>query len=119
MNGIVLVVDAETSLQKLFRAMLQEPGYRVDCVGTTAAIVALLAQRYDGVLLDYQLPGEDGLSFALRAAPALNLPPVLIVTGQDLWPLRQRVLPACVNAILAKPLELQTLAALAGQRFAP
>jgi DNA-binding response OmpR family regulator len=120
MRERVLVVDDEPSMRRLFRAMLDEAGYAVDCVGTThEAESALTTQDYGGILLDYQLPGEDGLAFVCRVAPVRPLPPILVVTGQDLWPLQQRALPPCVKVILPKPLDLQTLFTMASQHFGP
>lgn len=120
MPSLVLVVDDEPIMQRLFRAMLAEAGYAVTCVGTTREAEAALAMdAYSGILLDYQLPGEDGLTFVCRVAPLRPLPPILVVTGQDLWPLQQRALPPCVKGILPKPLDLQTLFTLAEQHFGP
>jgi len=118
MGATVLVVDDEPSMQRLFRAIMHECGYAVTCVGTTReAEAALAAQRYVGMLLDYQLPGEDGVAFVTRAAPLMPLPPTLIVTGHDPWPLQQRALPSCVQAILAKPVDMQAIFALAEKHF--
>ena len=36
----------------------------------------------DLLLLDYGMPMEDGLSFMRRAAALVDLPPVIIITGQ-------------------------------------
>jgi DNA-binding response OmpR family regulator len=110
MTQHVLVVDDEISMQRLLRAQLHEFDFTVMCVGTTSAAEAALRQEaYCGMLLDYQLPGEDGLAFLQRVDGGLRLPPTLIVTGHDLLPLQARSLPACVKGLLAKPFEFQTL----------
>lgn len=38
--------------------------------------------RFDVLLLDYRLPGEDGLSFLRRLNGNANTPPVILLTGQ-------------------------------------
>jgi CheY-like chemotaxis protein len=118
MESRVLVVDDEPWLQRIFQALLRDVGYTVDCVGTTAeAEVALARTPYCGMLLDYQLPGEDGLSFLRRYAADPPLPPTLIITGHDLAPLQQAADHPAVKAILAKPVERATLGTLARQYF--
>lgn len=114
----VLVVDDEPSMQRLFRALLQEFGYAVDCVGTTAAAeAALTATTYCGMVLDYHLPREDGVRFLHRYAGDPPLPPTFLITGQDITPLQHTVHHPAVKAILAKPVELQTIWTLALRYF--
>jgi DNA-binding response OmpR family regulator len=114
----VLVVDDEPSMQRLFRAIMREVGYSVDCVGTTAEAEAALAQTtYGGMLLDYQLPGEDGVRFLRRYCGAAALPPTFIITGHDIAPLERTVDHPAVKAILAKPVEFETISTLTRQYF--
>ena len=121
MEPRVLIVDDEPSMQRLFQAVLRECGYLADCVATTAeAEAALMRTRYCGMLLDYQLPGEDGLSFVRRWAAPVPLPPTVIITGQDIIPLRdQHGDHPAIKAIVPKPCELQTLFHLTQHYFDP
>jgi DNA-binding NtrC family response regulator len=114
----VLVVDDEPSMQRLFRAIMRELGYGVKCVGTTAEAETALAQTtYGGMLLDYQLPGEDGVRFLQRMGGAAVLPPTFIITGHDIAPLERTVDHPAVKAILAKPVEFAMISTLVHQYF--
>ena len=118
MSQHVLVVDDEISMQRLLRAQLHEFDFTVVCVGTTSAAEAALRQdAYCGMVLDYQLPGEDGLAFLQRVDGNIWVPPTLIVTGHDILPLQARSLPICIKGVLAKPFEFQTLGRLTTSAF--
>ncbi len=77
----VLIVDDDPRVRALLARYLKGEGFRVGEAGDGAAMRACLARDMpDLVLLDLNLPGEDGLTLAreLRAAhPALGL-----VTGR-------------------------------------
>jgi len=110
-----MLVDLLTSFQ--FNVMAVESGER--------ALDALLASAesdpYQLVLLDWKMPGMDGVETAdaIRANPNLKLPPVVIMVtayGHDL--VRTRIDPAAVKNILLKPVKpsqlLDTIMALFG-----
>lgn len=80
----ILVVDDEPDFHLLFRYFLTKAGHQVDCVTTAEdAMEALRTQRWDLVLLDYVLPGGNGLEVLhqRRADPAMAVVPVIVVTG--------------------------------------
>jgi CheY-like chemotaxis protein len=64
--------------------MLEEQGYAVVATGDGIRALALLnRQTFDLILMDYQLPGMDGIETIRLAAQAhgANLPPVIMLTG--------------------------------------
>lgn len=118
MERWILVVEDDPNMQRLVRAILREDGYQVECVGTTQAAEQALAQRtYRGMVLDYRLPGEDGISFVRRAAPLMVLPPTLIITGDDPALLQHALASPCITAILAKPFTLEQFFTLTQTAF--
>lgn len=59
----LLVLDDDTSMQKLIGAILRQAGYRVDIVAVGAqAIEKIERVEYDGLLLDVMTPTEGGLT---------------------------------------------------------
>jgi putative two-component system response regulator len=48
---------------------------------TEKALLALTEQAFDLVLLDHNLPGEDGLSFLKRLPDKSSVPPIIMLTG--------------------------------------
>lgn len=77
----VLVVDDEAAIREMLTEYLGEHGYEVLTAESGDAMRAVLAQRVpDVVLLDLNLPGEDGLSLARYLRERHDLP-ILMVTA--------------------------------------
>ena len=59
------------------------------------------------VLVDYEMPGMDGIALAraIRALPGLATVPVVMVTGHDERELKRAALEAGVNDFLPKPFD--------------
>jgi DNA-binding response OmpR family regulator len=65
MSATIAVVDDEPDLREAIVEYLQGHGFRVMAAETAAAFRALIAQEpVDLVILDINMPGEDGLSLA-------------------------------------------------------
>jgi two-component system, OmpR family, copper resistance phosphate regulon response regulator CusR len=80
----VLIVEDDEPLRALLRRGLAEDGYVVDAVADGRSIGDYLCgARYDGVILDLSLPGEDGLSILRRMRARGERVPVLILTARD------------------------------------
>jgi CheY-like chemotaxis protein len=109
----VLVVEDNPTNQKLIAAVLVRAGYEVTISGTAAsAREALARRRPDLMLMDIQLPDQDGLSFTreLQADEATRAIPIVALTahamvGDD----RVAVEAGCVG-YLTKPINTRTFA---------
>src|ERR1041384_4810041 len=79
----VLIVDDHDGFRSAARALLEEDGYTV--VGEVRdgreAIDAVRKLRPDVVLLDVQLPGEDGFSVCEQLVTDAAAPTVVLVSG--------------------------------------
>src|ERR1044071_6739026 len=79
----ILVVDDDLRMRDLLVRYLGGEGYEVKAAADAAAMDKLLArERYDLVVLDLMLPGEDGLSICRRRRSetgALGPPPAIIM----------------------------------------
>jgi two-component system phosphate regulon response regulator OmpR len=108
----VLVVDDDLRLRDLLKRYLSEQGFAVDTVPDAAAMDRSLARvRYDLIVLDLMLPGEDGLAICRRLRAAANPVAVIMLTakGDDV----DRILGLEMGAddYLAKPFNPRELVA--------
>ena len=82
----LLIVDDDEVDRMALRRALQAGGVSADIddeLGASGAIERLRVTRYDCVIVDFGLPGEDGLSLVRRIRGANDLTPILAVTGQE------------------------------------
>jgi len=107
----VLVVDDEEIAAEHARLVLEEVGIQADtCLGGAQALQMLEAQhaRHEGynlVLLDWKMPGMDGLEVARRIRERFdNETTVIILTSFNWDDIIDEALHAGVDSFLAKPL---------------
>ena len=81
----ILVVDDDADLRRLIGEFLRGHGLEVESVSDAREMDARLAQsRFDLVILDLMMPGEDGLSVLRRLrGPARPAVIMLSAMGQD------------------------------------
>lgn len=106
----VLVVDDNAINRDLFtRALGQLPGTAVTAVALASeALHHCRARGPDLVVLDYHLPGMDGMQCleALRAEPGTRDVPVMLVTADADREVRYRALGLGADDFLAKPVDV-------------
>lgn len=79
----VLVADDEPDLRALLQRYLGDQGCVVRTVADAAPLERLLArERFDVLVLDLMLPGEDGLSACRRLRAAGETIPILMLTAR-------------------------------------
>jgi two-component system, OmpR family, phosphate regulon response regulator OmpR len=81
-----MVVDDDVRLRDLLRRYLTEQGFNVFTAESATAMNKLwLRERYDMLVLDLMLPGEDGLSICRRLRGAGDQTPIIMLTakGED------------------------------------
>jgi len=116
----VLVVDDDLRLRDLLKRYLTEQGFATDTVADSAAMDRQLQRvRYDLMVLDLMLPGEDGLAICRRLRAGDVTIPVIMLTakGDDVdrivglemgaddylaKPFNPRELVARINAVLRR-----------------
>jgi two-component system OmpR family response regulator len=77
----ILVVDDDVGIRTLMSSFLGKHGYQTDTASNPAEMRDLLRQRrYDLIVLDVMMPGEDGLS-ALRGLQRQDGPPVIMLSA--------------------------------------
>jgi two-component system phosphate regulon response regulator OmpR len=116
----LLVVDDDPRLRDLLRRYLGDNGFTVHVAENAAAMGKLwLRERYDALILDLMMPGEDGLSVLRRLRGDKDRTPVIMLTakGEDVdrivglemgaddylaKPFNPRELLARINAVLRR-----------------
>jgi two-component system phosphate regulon response regulator OmpR len=116
----ILVVDDDLRLRDLLQRYLSEQGFSVHTVSDAAGMDKLLArERFDLLVLDLMLPGEDGLSICRRLRGGKNTICIIMLTakGEDVErivglemgaddylpkPFNPRELVARINAVLRR-----------------
>ncbi len=115
----ILIVDDNESERSRLVEMLQDNTFRARGVASGEEAVAALmggvqtGDPYQLVLMDWQLPGSDGVATAkrIRATPAIrHTPAILMVSAFDIHSIVRQLDEAVVQGFLSKPLsEVQLL----------
>src|SRR5438034_8932770 len=80
----ILVVDDDQRLRDLLVRYLGGEGYEVKAVPDAPGMDKQLArERYDLVVLDLMLPGEDGLAICRRLRAQNGAPAIIMLTAKD------------------------------------
>jgi two-component system phosphate regulon response regulator OmpR len=116
----ILVVDDDTRLRDLLRRYLGDNGFSVVTADGAQSMNRLWArERFDLLVLDLMMPGEDGLSIMRRLRGANDTTPIVMLTakGEDVdrivglemgaddylpKPFNPRELLARINAVLRR-----------------
>ncbi|GAA6119212.1 response regulator [Acidovorax sp. FG27] len=79
----LLVADDEPDLRALLQRYLGDQGYAVRAVDGAAPLERLLArERFDVLVLDVMMPGEDGLALCRRLRAQGETIPILMLTAR-------------------------------------
>ncbi len=108
----ILVVEDDPILSDGLRAGLSLTGATVDGVATCEdATTALLTTTYSAIVLDIMLPDGSGIDFLRAMRRQRDATPVLLLTARDSVGDKVEGLDAGADDYLAKPFDLDELAA--------
>ena len=112
LRGRVLVAEDNLVNQKVARGLLTRMNYDVEVVGDgLAALHAVLANSYDVVLMDANMPVMDGLAATreIRKAMGGRKLPIIALTASALASDRDRCFDAGMDDYLSKPVQVAEL----------
>ncbi len=110
----LLVVDDDRRIRVLLSRFLLAEGYRVSTAETAQdARAKLEGLKFDLLILDVMMPGENGFDFA-RAIRAGSTVPILMLTARDEKASRIMGLEIGADDYLAKPFEPRELSLRVG-----
>jgi two-component system copper resistance phosphate regulon response regulator CusR len=108
----ILVVEDEPAIADFIARGLREEGYTVEqAADGDSAWHALRTAPWDVVLLDWWLPGPDGLTLLRRLRQTDRSTPVLFLTARDAVSDRVRGLDGGADDYLCKPFAFEELLA--------
>jgi CheY-like chemotaxis protein len=109
---LILLVEDNEANQLLARVVLEGEGFDVDVAGTPEEVLDRISARVpDLILMDIQLPGQDGLSLTrqLKASAATAAIPVVALTAHAMRGDREEALKAGCAGYIAKPIDTRSL----------
>ncbi|UUO07071.1 response regulator transcription factor [Blastopirellula sp. J2-11] len=112
MSSRILIIEDEPRIVDFLLRGLTEEGYQVESAADGAlGRIALQNQSWDLVLLDWWLPGEDGVDLLRRFRQQNRTTPVLFLTARDAVEQRVEGLDAGADDYLCKPFSFDELLA--------
>ncbi|HEY0661812.1 MAG TPA: response regulator [Lysobacter sp.] len=119
----VLLVEDNDMNQELAVELLTQAGIEVVLAANGQLALDLLARdaRFDGVLMDCQMPVMDGYTATreIRRQPAFAALPILAMTANAMAGDREKVLAAGMNDHIPKPLKVGEMFATMAKWFRP
>jgi DNA-binding response OmpR family regulator len=110
----ILIVDDDQDIRRLLGHRLKSEGYEPVFAGDAISAVNMARKEEpDLILLDLGLPAGDGRVVVerLRAMPALEGIPIIIITARDLHMERESLAQVGAHALFQKPFDHDDLVA--------
>jgi CheY-like chemotaxis protein len=115
----VLFVDDDAMNRRVVRDMLQVAGVTLEEASDGQSGLDMVeARQYDIILMDLRMPGMDGLTAIekIRArGDAKSELPILVVTADTSFDIRERCVAAGADDLLMKPVAMKSLFKAMGQ----
>jgi two-component system, cell cycle response regulator DivK len=108
---LVLVVEDNEANQMLTRVVLEREGYRVEVASAADEALEKVGEKLPHlILMDLQLPGQDGLSLTrqFKASPATAKIPIIALTAHAMPGDRETTIAAGCAGYIAKPIDALT-----------
>ncbi len=120
LSGTILVADDSANLRDLYQHMLGSWGLRCRFANDGQRAVALARrQRFDAILMDWQMPDVDGLAATRQLRAEGVKTPIIALTAATSSGDRERCLEAGCSDYLIKPIDFPRLHRLLSDLLPP
>src|SRR6266404_1347887 len=113
----IIAVDDEPEILRLLKSLVEPLGCEVLTVADSREAARLIeSQRFDGILVDAQMPHFDGFELArrIRNSQLNRQAPIVMLTGRDDAETMRKGFNAGVNFFLGKPFTRERITSLFG-----
>ncbi|MFL9899072.1 response regulator [Paraburkholderia fungorum] len=116
LNQIVSVIDDDESIRRAIKRLLRSVGIRAETFSSGEEFLDIFSSAASYwpacVILDFEMPGINGLELQRRLAPTLV--PIIFTTASDDPTVREKALASGAAGYLRKPFDDTTLVAAVG-----
>jgi FixJ family two-component response regulator len=118
-SGDLFIVDDDAAVRDGLCLVFEQAGYRVSPFTDGTALLMALQQRHpDAVLLDFCLPGSNGLELLRQIAMRRFDGPVVMMSGRADIPMAVAVIQAGAADLVEKPVDADKVVRQVGQAIA-
>lgn len=108
----ILTIEDDKDMQDFLKMGLESENYIVDCApdGKEGSYLARV-NDYDLIILDYSLPGKDGLTVCKEIRKAKRFTPILLLSGVEDTDIKISLLESGADDYMTKPFAFNELLA--------
>jgi DNA-binding response OmpR family regulator len=112
-NLSILIVDDDEGMAETLKDILEHVGYHVEIAENGYTALEKIGHRsYDAALVDYRMPGIDGLETVRRIKQADSSIHLFMITAFPVENLEQNALKEGAQEVFYKPLDIKSILAL-------
>jgi two-component system cell cycle response regulator DivK len=123
MNTTILIVDDDEKNRKLLKFILNNAGYNtVEVADGESALAEVRINLPDLILMDYRLPGIDGIAAAklLKSEEKTAKIPIIMVTASAMGGDKERILKESgCEAYISKPINIHEILEIVKKYISP
>jgi two-component system chemotaxis response regulator CheY len=111
-SSTILIIDDDRDIAQLVEITLSGLGYNVQVAYDARQGMAMaFGNSPDLILLDFNLPGRDGLTLLkdIRAVPEMETVPVIMITGVGASQVVSQAILSKVTDFIVKPFTVELL----------
>lgn len=115
-SGDLFIVDDDAAVRDSLCIVFEQAGYRVSSFTDGTALLMALQQRHpDAILLDFCLPGTNGLDLLRQIGARRFDGPVVMMSGRADIPMAVAVIQAGAADLVEKPIDADKVVRQVGQ----